>query len=163
MASPLWRMLVTDPGDPIIFLVDEDDVVRDSLRILLESHGMQVREFCSTRDFLAKSGIAIGARPARTCLVLGFNRLIMDGVDLMAELRHRGIDLPVLFIVGGGDQSQKITVGQSGAFAYLERPVQEAVLIRAIKSALSREVDKANAGGRVSPHAVMSAGGKTRR
>lgn len=128
---------MTDPGDPIIFLVDEDDVVRDSLSILMESHGMRVREFRNTREFLSKSGIDAGVRPVGACLVLGFNGLIMDGLDLMAVLRRQGVALPVIFIVGGGDHIQKRAVRQSGAFAYLERPVQEAALIRNIKLALA--------------------------
>lgn len=135
---------MTDRDDPLIFLVDEDDVVRDSLKILLESHGLPVRDFRSARAFLtaAKSPVKAPAKSATgfgsgACLVLGCNRLIVDGLDLLAALRRRDFDLPVIFFVGGGDKSQKLTVLEAGAFAYLERPAEEAALIQVIKAALA--------------------------
>lgn len=155
-------MLVPDPGDPKIFLVDEDDIVRDSLKILLESHGMRVQEFRGTRDFLARGGIGPGARLDGVCLVLGFNRLIMDGLDLMSALQSRGIAMPVIFIVGGGDQLQKLTVHQAGAFAYLERPIQEAALIRAIRSAVAGPVAESGKDTGAASNAAFSSYGKTR-
>jgi two-component system, LuxR family, response regulator FixJ len=124
---------VPDLGDPLIFLIDDDDIVRDSLKVLIESHGMCVQDFRSATEFLA------GADPERgDCLVLGFNRLIMDGLELVSTLRRRGARLPVIFTVGGGDAAKKSAVLASGASAYLERPVEESALIRAIKTALNR-------------------------
>jgi FixJ family two-component response regulator len=126
--------LVPDLGDPLILLIDEDDVVRDSLKVLIESHGMRVQDFRSAAEFLG------GADPERgACLVLGFNRLIRDGLELVSALRRRGARLPVIFTVGGGDAAKKSAVLAAGASAYLERPVEESALIRAIKSALTRQ------------------------
>jgi FixJ family two-component response regulator len=125
---------VPDLGDPLILLIDEDDVVRDSLKVLIESHGMRVQDFRSAAEFLS------GAEPERgACLVLGFNRLIRDGLDLVSTMRRRGARLPVIFTVGGGDAAKKSAVLAAGASAYLERPVEESALIRAIKSALTRQ------------------------
>ena len=118
----------------IIYLIDEDEVVRDSLKVLLESHGMQVREFASPGAFLAS------CRTARDgCLLLGFNRLILDGLELVATLRRIGNTLPVVFIVGGGDAAAKAAVLAAGASAYIERPVEETALIRAVRAALVRQ------------------------
>lgn len=117
--------------DQQIFLIDEDEIVRDSLKVLLESHGAQVRDFRTPADFLAR-----GKPPRGGCLVLGFNRLIVDGLELVAILRRRGITLPVVFIVGGGDALTRAAALAAGAFAYLERPIEEAALIRAIRAAL---------------------------
>lgn len=123
-----------DPGDPLILLIDDDDVVRDSLKVLIESHGMRVQDFRSAAEFLG------GADPEQgACLVLGFNRLIRDGLELVSALRRRGARLPVIFTVGGGDAAKKSAVLAAGASAYLERPVEESALIRAIKSALTRQ------------------------
>lgn len=126
--------MVQQPPDPQIFLIDEDDVVRDSLKVLLESHGVQVQDYRSTAEFLAKPGIARGG-----CLVLGHNRSIADGLKLMQALRRRSAELPVIFIVGGGNAATKATAIAAGAFAYLERPIEETALIRTIKAALARK------------------------
>lgn len=120
-------------ADQQIFLIDEDDVVRDSLKVLLESHGIPVRDFRSAAEFLAQPGISHGG-----CLVLGHNRLIADGLKLIEALRRRSSVLPVIFIVGGSDAATKAAAIAAGAFAYLERPIEEIALIRAIKAALAR-------------------------
>jgi two-component system response regulator FixJ len=125
---------VTQLADQQIFLIDEDEVVRDSLKVLLESYGMRVEDFRSGSDFLAtRKTLRDG------CLVLGFNRLIVDGLALIATLRRRGFGLPVIFIVGGGDAATKAAALAAGASAYLERPVQETALIRAVEAALIRQ------------------------
>lgn len=114
-----------------VYLIDGGEVVRDSLKVLLESHGIAVEDFSAAEDFLAQR------RPLREgCLVLGHNRLIVDGLELMVELRRRGIGLPVIFIVGGGNDLTRSAALAAGAFAYLERPAQEVALIRTIRAAL---------------------------
>lgn len=123
---------MTQALDQRVFLIDEDDVVRDSLKVLLESHGVQVHEFRSASDFLADGKAAGGG-----CLVLGFHRLIVGGLELVATLRRRGIELPVIFIVGGGSAATKAAALAAGACAYLERPAEEAVMIRTIRAALA--------------------------
>jgi two-component system, LuxR family, response regulator FixJ len=122
---------VTHALDQQVLLIDEDEVVRDSLKTLLESHGVQVRDFRSAAEFMATGKVARGG-----CLVLGYNRLIVDGLELVATLRRRGIGLPVIFIVGGGDALTKEAALAAGAFAYLERPVEETALIRTIRAPL---------------------------
>jgi two-component system response regulator FixJ len=122
---------VLRPADQQIFLIDEDEVVRDSLKVLLECHGIQVQDFRNSGDFLASSSASGGG-----CLVLGFNRLIVDGLELVTTLRRRGITLPVIFIVGGGDALTRAAALAAGAFAYLERPIEEAALIRTVRAAV---------------------------
>jgi two-component system response regulator FixJ len=131
---------VPAPNDQQIYLIDEDDVVRDSLKVLLESHGMLVRDFRNAAAFMSEAG---GARAG--CLVLGYHRAIADGLDLVATLRRRGMTMPVIFIVGGGDAMTRAAALAAGAFSYIERPVEETALIRAVSAALSRK------GGRGAP------------
>jgi two-component system, LuxR family, response regulator FixJ len=128
-----WRRRVTQASDQRIFLIDEDEVVRDSLKVLLESHGIQVEDFGDATELLSQKRVAPNG-----CLVLGYNRLIIDGLELITTLRRRGITLPVIFIVGGGVASTKAAALAAGAFAYLERPIEETALIRAIKAAFLR-------------------------
>jgi FixJ family two-component response regulator len=125
---------VLAPNDQQIFLIDEDDVVRDSLKVLLESHGMPVQDYRNADEFLADT-----ATPRAGCLVLGYNRAIAGGLDLIATLWRRSITLPVIFIVGGGDAVTRSAALAAGAFAYIERPVEETALIRAVSAALARK------------------------
>ena len=120
-------------NDQQIFLIDEDDVVRDSLKVLLESHGMPVRDFRNAAEFMSEGSISRAG-----CLVLGYNRAIADGLGLVATLWRRGATMPVIFIVGGGDATTRAAALAAGAFAYIERPVEETALIRAVSAALSR-------------------------
>jgi two-component system response regulator FixJ len=120
-------------NDQQIFLIDEDDVVRDSLKVLLESHGMPVLDYRNADEFLAETGT-----PRSGCLILGYNRAIANGLELIATLWRRGITIPVIFIVGGGDAATRSAALAGGAFAYVERPLEETALIRAVSAALSR-------------------------
>jgi two-component system, LuxR family, response regulator FixJ len=141
---------VLQPADPLIFLIDEDEVVRDSLKVLLESHGLQVRDFRHAADFLAKAGT-----PRAGCLVLGHNRSIAEGLQLLAALRGRGAALPTIFIVGGGDAVTKAAALAAGAVAYLERPIEEAALIRTVAAALARKCGlSASAGDASAPESL---------
>ena len=126
--------MVTQALDQRVFLIDEDEVVRDSLKVLLESHGAPIQDFRNAAEFLAHTKGGTGG-----CLVLGHNRLIVDGLELIALLRRRGITLPVIFIVGGGNASTRAAALAAGAFAYLERPIEEAALIRTVRAALVRQ------------------------
>jgi two-component system response regulator FixJ len=129
---------VLAPNDQQIFLIDEDDIVRDSLKVLLESHGMPVLDYRSAAEFLAEA-----ETPRVGCLVLGFNRAIADGLELVTTLWRRGSTMPAIFIVGGGNAMTRAAALAAGAFAYIERPVEETALIRAVSAALTRK------GGRV--------------
>ena len=122
------------PNDQQIFLIDEDDVVRDSLKVLLESHGMPDRDFRNAAEIMSDAGSARAG-----CLVLGYNRVIASGLELVAALWQRGITMPVIFVVGGGDATTRTAALAAGAFAYIERPVEETALIRAVSAALVRK------------------------
>lgn len=125
-------------NDQQVFLIDEDEIVRDSLKVLLESHGMPVRDFRNAAEFMAETGST-----REGCLVLGFNRTIADGLDLTATLRRRGVAMPVIFIVGGGNATTRAAALAAGAFAYIERPVEETALIRAVSAAFARKAERA--------------------
>jgi len=108
--------------DQPILLIDQDEVVRDSLKALLESHVLLVRDFRSAEEFLAAAEL-----PSGKCLILGFNRYVADGI----------FDLPAIFAGGGGSDMAQTATSTAGAFAYLERPVAEAALIQAVRNATS--------------------------
>ncbi len=126
------------PNEQLTYLIDEDDIVRDSLKILLESHGMTVRDYRSAAEFMAEPA------PRAGCLVLSHNRAIGSGLELAAALRRRGVAIPVIFIVGGGNAKTRAAAQAADAFAYIERPVEETALIRAVSAALARKGGPAN-------------------
>jgi FixJ family two-component response regulator len=122
-----------------IHLIERDDVVRDSLKVLLESNGLEVEDFKTIAQMPCDDSFSRAG-----CLVLGFHRDIADGLALMGALNESGHGLPVIFIVGRDDAAAKAAAIRAGAFAYLERPVKESTLIYTIKNALqSRQAPRA--------------------
>jgi FixJ family two-component response regulator len=119
--------------EPRIYVFDRDDDVRDSLKMLLESNRMAVKAFGSATELLGEAVEHPG-----DCLILGFNRLIVEGLDLVAALRRRQVKTPIIFIDGGGDALTRASALNAGADAYLERPIPEARLLRTIMDALPR-------------------------
>lgn len=142
--------MVTQASKQHVLLIDEDDVVRDSIKVLLESHGAQVEDFRNAGEFLSKARNTRGQ-----CLILGYNRQISEGLELVATLRRRGMDLPAIFIVGGGNAITKAAALAAGAFAYLERPAGEVALLRAIRAARSSRSEGAPPGGNASGTAPL--------
>jgi two-component system, LuxR family, response regulator FixJ len=116
---------------PTIYVVDDDDAVRDSLKMLLESYQLTVRDFGSVPEFL--NGLdAVD----NSCLVLDLHLPAMGGFDVMKTLARRGIRLPVIVITGGGDAQTRARALEAGAMAFLEKPVDDQALMGAITSAL---------------------------
>jgi two-component system, LuxR family, response regulator FixJ len=116
----------------MIFIVDDDDAVRDSLRLLLEAHGMTVQDFDSTADF------AEAYRPhPRACLILDLHLPVMGGLDFLASRGKEGLELPVIMVTGRGDDASRARALELGARAFLEKPVDDRELLSAIERALS--------------------------
>src|SRR5262249_25263459 len=89
-------------AQPIVYAVDDDAAVRDSLKILLESYDLIVRDFGSGPDFLG----AVESKGA-ACLVLDLHLPVMGGFEVMNTLGHRGSRLPIIVITGRGDAQTK--------------------------------------------------------
>jgi two-component system response regulator FixJ len=115
---------------PTIYVVDDDDAVRDSLKILLESYQLTVRDFGSVREFLD------GLDPVEnSCLVLDLHLPAMGGFDVMKTLARRGVPLPVVHHRPQRAQTRARAL-EAGAVAFLEKPVDDQVLMSAIDTAL---------------------------
>jgi len=119
-------------AQPTIHLLDDDDAVRESLRILLEAHAFKVRDYGSAEEFLRSfRGDQSG------CLILDLHLPIVGGLDLIRILRERLISIPVVFITGGSDRDIRRRALDGGAVAFLDKPVGEEPLLAAIRSALA--------------------------
>ncbi|MGH6921137.1 MAG: response regulator transcription factor [Geminicoccaceae bacterium] len=125
--------------DPMIHIVDDDDAVRDSLKTLLESYGMAVRDYASAAEFLGN----LDPRQ-RGCLILDLHLPILGGLDLIKIMREQRIPLPVVFITGRSDKETKARALEAGAVAFLDKPVPEESLTAAIRLALKAAADAAS-------------------
>ena len=103
--------------DPTVFIVDDDDAVRDSLRYLLESADMRVEDFPSAEAFLeVYSPYRVG------CLLLDIRMPGMNGMELLERLAERKHFLPIIIITGHGDVSLAVRSIKTGAFDFIEKP-----------------------------------------
>lgn len=123
---------MTQATGTLIFIVDDDDAVRDSLRLLLEAHGLIVEDFKSTAEF-----DAIDRRHPRTCLILDLHLPGTGGLDYLASLGEDGPGLPVIMVTGRGDGPSRARAFALGAVAFLEKPVDGHDLLSAIERALA--------------------------
>jgi FixJ family two-component response regulator len=119
---------------PTIFVVDDDEALRDSLRWLLEAHGYQVALYDSAERFLADAP----ATP-RGCLLLDVRMPGMGGQELFDALIERGSRLPVVFITGHGDVPMAVAAVKKGAVDFIEKPFSEADLLRLVGQCLARD------------------------
>lgn len=120
------------PSVSLVYVVDDDDAMRDSLRWLLESTGYRVAAYSSAERFLNtyKPGVA-------ACLVLDVRMPGVSGLELQQELNRRGETLPIIFITGHGDVPMAVSAVKNGAFHFLEKPFMDAQLLAIIEQAAS--------------------------
>lgn len=118
-------------SNPTIFIVDDDEAVRDSLKLLLESYGMEVRDYPSTADFARDYH-----RNSKECLILDQHLIGSTGLEFLASAEGAKLRLPVILITGQGDASTRERARQLGVLAHLEKPVPDGVLMAAVNQAL---------------------------
>lgn len=118
---------------PVVFVVDDDEDVRDSLRALLESAEWPVEDFAAAAEFLDHAGLEDGG-----CLVTDIRMPGMDGLALQATLAARGIGLPVIVVTGHGDVPLAVQAMKAGAVDFLEKPFDDEQILTAIVRAVDR-------------------------
>jgi two-component system response regulator FixJ len=119
---------------PVVFIVDDDEAVRSSLRLLLKSVGLVPSALASAREFLDKYD---PAQPG--CLVLDVRMPEMSGLELQEQLNLKGAVLPVIFITGHGDVPMAVEAMQAGACDFLQKPFRDQDLIDRIQRALDKD------------------------
>jgi FixJ family two-component response regulator len=117
-----------------VFIVDDDAAVRDSLSLLLGLRGFKTRSFGRGEDFLAAIDPA-----ACGCVLLDLRMPSVDGIEVQAALAARGITLPIIILTAHGDVASARTTLKGGAFEFLEKPVDDALLSATIEAALGRD------------------------
>jgi FixJ family two-component response regulator len=130
------QQLRSDAGSavpPVVFIVDDDVSVRESLDALIRHSGWQAETFPSARSFLARSVVA-----GPSCLILDVHLPDLSGLDLQALVATDRIDMPIIFISGQGDVPMTVRAMKAGAVEFLTKPLQSEALLKSIKSALSQ-------------------------
>jgi FixJ family two-component response regulator len=117
---------------PIVFVVDDDISVRESLELLIKSAGWQPETFASAQEFLARPQPTVPC-----CLVLDVTLPGLNGLELQRQLAGRA-DMPIVFITGHGDVPMTVQAMKAGAVEFLTKPFRDDVLLAAILGAVER-------------------------
>ena len=118
---------------PVVFVVDDDRSIRESLKLLIESAGWESELFASAREFLDRP-----PPPGPSCLVLDLLLPGLNGLDLQERMADDRIELPIIFITGYWDVPTTVQAMKRGAMEFLTKPFRDEVLVTAITQALER-------------------------
>jgi len=124
--------------EPVVYVIDDDEAVRQSLEFLLRTAGFTVRSFESAKAFLE-----IMPQPRSGCIITDVRMPGISGIDLLRRVKELGLDIPVIMITGHGDISLAVEAMKIGATDFLEKPFDDDQLLAALRSTLSRDAGKA--------------------
>ncbi len=118
---------------PIVFVVDDDVSVRESLELLIGFAGWQPETFASAQEFLARPRV-----PVPSCLVLDVSLPDLNGLDLQKLIAADRMDMPIIFITGHGNIPMTVQAMKAGAAEFLTKPIDDDALLNAIRNAIQR-------------------------
>ena len=125
--------------ESVVFIVDDEPAVRDSLTLMIEQAGVNVQSFESAQDFLSAYGPDFFG-----CIILDVQMPEMDGLQLQAELLHRKVWLPVIFLTGHGDIPMSVRAIKTGAVDFMTKPVTREKLLACVRSAFAEAEKRKN-------------------
>lgn len=118
---------------PIVFIVDDDISVRESLELLIRSQGWQAETFESAKEFLDRPRVLVPS-----CLILDVSLPGLNGLELQKRVAVERTEMPIIFITGHGDVPMSVEAMKAGALEFLTKPLSQNVLVSAIRNALDR-------------------------
>ena len=125
---------MSNDADAMVFVIDDDESIRESLKSLIRSVGLSVRTFASADEFLQSERPDVPA-----CLILDVRMPGLSGLDLQRDLSETNIHLPIIFITGHGDIPMSVRAMKAGAVEFLTKPFRDQDLLDAIQQALERD------------------------
>lgn len=125
--------LPTSTAIPVVFIVDDDVSVRESLELLIRNENWKPETFASAQEFLNHT-----RRLVPSCLVLDVSLPGLNGLELQTRLAFEHIDMPIIFITGYGDVPKTVQAMKAGALEFLTKPINNDALVSAIRNALQR-------------------------
>ena len=138
MAATTWvlweaRSFPMSETSPIVFVVDDDISVRESLETLIRYEGLCVETFTSAQEFLNRPSVSVP-----NCLVLDLSLPGLNGLDLQKRVVVERPDMPIIFITGHGDIPTTVQAMKAGAVEFLTKPISGEALMKAIRGSLER-------------------------
>jgi FixJ family two-component response regulator len=130
---PPQRSLPMAHTPPIVFVVDDDISVRESLELLIVQEGLPVETFVSAQQFLARP-----RTHEPSCLILDLSLPGINGLELQKSIAVERPDMPIIFITGHGDVPKTVQAMKAGAVEFLTKPFSNEVLLNAVRNALQR-------------------------
>ncbi len=121
------------PMTPVVFVVDDDISVRESLELLIRNAGWQPELLATAQEFLARPRVLVPS-----CLVLDVTLPGLNGLELQARIGADRTDMPIIFITGHGDIPMSVQAMKAGAVEFLTKPFGDGVLLGAIRNAIER-------------------------
>lgn len=118
---------------PVVFVVDDDVSVRESLELLLRHEGLDVETFVSAQEFLSRPRVI-----APSCLVLDYSLPGLNGLELQKVVAVERHEMPIIFITGHGDVPMTVKAMKAGAVEFLTKPIGDDILLNAIRGAIER-------------------------
>lgn len=118
---------------PIVFIVDDDISVRESLELLIRSQGWQAETFELAKEFLDRPRVLVPS-----CLILDVSLPGLNGLELQKRVAVERTEMPIIFITGHGDVPMSVEAMKAGALEFLTKPLSQNVLVSAIRNALDR-------------------------
>jgi two-component system response regulator FixJ len=122
---------------PMVYIVDDDDAIRDALGRLLQADGLSTKGFASATEFLN-----ICEPSMRGCLLLDVQMPQISGLEVQRLLSEREINIPIIFLTGYGDVPMSSQAFRNGAFDFLEKPFENSELLERVRGALSRDAEQ---------------------
>jgi FixJ family two-component response regulator len=126
-----------DNDSPLVYLVDDDDAIRDSLGLLLRSVGLECAVYASALEFLEAYD-----DDRHSCLVADIRMPGLSGLELQQRLAEQHSDIPIIFITGHGDVPMAVTAMKSGAADFIQKPFRDQDLIDRIHKALAQDQER---------------------
>jgi FixJ family two-component response regulator len=118
---------------PIVSVVDDDESVLESLRLLIRCGGWQPKTFVCAQEFLARPPALVP-----NCLILDVSLASLDGLDVQKRVSRERPEMPIIFITGHGDVRTTVQAMKAGAFEFFTKPFQGELMLSAIREALER-------------------------
>jgi FixJ family two-component response regulator len=132
--KPALKPASGDESHSVVLVIDDDPGVREGIKALLESVGLQTKTYASSWEFFGSK------LPGQTsCLILDVRLPGLSGFDLQAELAKANINIPIIFVSGYGDVQMSVKAMKAGAVEFLTKPVREQDLLDAVRTALNRD------------------------
>ncbi len=133
MGGSQSRISGASRATPVVFVVDDDISVRESLELLIEASGWRAETFPSAQEFLARPRALVPS-----CLILDVALPDFNGLDLQKRVAVDRPDMPIIFITGHADVHMSVQAMKAGAIEFLTKPFGDEVLLGAIRQALER-------------------------